>query len=55
VKSNLKEIKAVIFKVASLKSAVRYLQTNNMLGDRNQNSVKVKTPNAWDFTIVLEE
>ncbi len=55
VRSDLKEITAVVFKVASLESAVRYLETNKMLGDRNQNSVKVKTPDEWDFTIVLQE
>ena len=55
VKSDLKEIKAVVFRVASLESAVRYLETKKMLGYRNQNVVKVKTPNAWDFTIVLQE
>jgi hypothetical protein len=55
LKSDLKEIKAVVFRVASLESAVRYLETKKMLGYRNQNVVKVKTPDAWDFTIVLQE
>ncbi|MBA7682506.1 hypothetical protein ES703_90856 [subsurface metagenome] len=55
VKSGLKEINAVVFRVASLESAVRYLKTKKMLGTIYQNGVKVKTPDAWDFTIVLQE
>jgi len=55
VKSDLKGINAVVFRVASLESAVRYLETKEMLGNRNQNGVKVRAPNAWDFTIVLQE
>ena len=55
VKSDLKEISAVVFKVASLESAVRYLESNKMLGSRNQSGVRVKTPDAWDFTIILQE
>jgi hypothetical protein len=55
VRSDLKEINAVVFKVASLESAVRYLETKNMLGDRNQSRVEVKTPDTWDLTIVLQE
>jgi hypothetical protein len=55
VRSDLKEINAVVFKVACLESAVRYLETKTMLGDRSQNSVKVKTPDAWDLTILLQE
>jgi len=55
VKSDLKEINSVVFKVASVKSAVRYLEGKNMLGDRSKNGVKIKTPDAWDFTIVLQE
>ncbi|OHB75172.1 MAG: hypothetical protein A2Z25_16840 [Planctomycetes bacterium RBG_16_55_9] len=55
VKSDLKEIKAVVFKVARLESAVRYLKTRNMLVDKTQNGVEVKTPDSWDFTIALQE
>lgn len=55
VKSDLKEINAVVFKVASLESAVRYLQARNMLGDRSHNAVEVKPPDNWDFTILLQE
>lgn len=55
VESELKQIVAVVFKVVSLESAVDYLETNGMLGDRNQNSVKVKLPDSWSFTIVLQE
>ncbi|MHC4518458.1 MAG: nucleoside hydrolase [Planctomycetota bacterium] len=55
VESDLMEISAVVFKVASLESAVRYLQAKNMLGRRSDNHVTVKTPNDWDFTIVLQE
>jgi len=55
VKSDLKEINAVVFRVACLTSAVRYLQAKNTLGNRSQNGVKVMTPDAWDFTIVLRE
>jgi len=55
VKSELKEIKGVVFRVASLESAIRYLETKKMLASRNQNVVEVNTPNAWDFKIVLRE
>lgn len=55
LKSDLKEIKAVVFKVSSLKAAVRYLESKNMLGQKSQNSVIVKTPDDWEFTIVLQE
>lgn len=55
VKTDLKEIKAVVFKVASLDSAIRYLEAEKMLGDRYQDGVKVRTPGPWEFTIVLHE
>jgi len=55
VKTDLKEIKAVVFKVASLESAVSYLRANGMLGERTKNSATLKTPNQWEFTIVLQE
>jgi hypothetical protein len=55
VNTDLKEINAVVIKVASLESAARYLESKNMLGHRSDNHVTLKTPNGWNFTILLQE
>lgn len=55
LKSDLKEIKAVVFKVSTLKAAVCYRKSKNMLVQESQNSVIVKIPDDWKLTIVLKE
>jgi len=55
LKSQRKEIKAVVFKVNSLEAATHYLRTNDLLGQVSQNRVQVKAPDHWEFNIVLQE
>ena len=55
VKSERKEIKSVVFKVDSLKAAVRTLEDQGFLGPRGKNTVQVKAPEHWEFSIILQE
>ena len=55
VKSQHKEIIAVVLKVKSLEAATRYLRMNDLLGHVSGNRVQVKAPGGWEFDIVLEE
>lgn len=55
MKGDRKEIKAVVFKVRSLATAVRYLKTKNLLGPVSKKQVQVKAPDHWEFAFILQE
>jgi len=55
VKSQRKEIKALILKVKSLRAATHYLRIHNLLGQVRQGRVQVKAPDDWEISIVLQE
>ena len=55
VQSEIKEINALIFKVPSLQLAAQYLESKSLTGERDADSIKVKLPESWDFTIILRQ
>ena len=55
VKSEIKEIPALVFKVASLKLAARYLESRSIMSKKDANSIIIQLPESWDFTIVLQQ
>ena len=55
LKSDIKEIKSVVFIVTSLEAAVQYLKAQDLLGPVDKTRAHLKTPEDWEFKIILQE
>jgi hypothetical protein len=55
VKSNIREVNAIVFKVQSLKKAKTYLIENNLLGSANKNEIALDKSKTFGLSIFLCE
>jgi hypothetical protein len=55
VKSDIKEIKAIVVKVRSLENAIEYLKRNDMLGDMGDGRVEINKEKTHGLSIILKE
>ena len=55
IKSSIKEVDAIVFKVKSLKMAKKYLIDNNMMGDISKKEISLDKSKTFGLSILLSE
>lgn len=55
IKSDIKEVKAIVINVESLENAIEYLKENGMLGDMGDGQVEINKEKTYGLSIILKE